>query len=179
MKIATEELIKELIECTQTHISAAKKFKSYSVEMLNKRKSPTSWSVLECLEHLNLYGDYYIPTIKKSIESSSSQSTTIFKTGILGNYFANSMKPKAKLNKMATFKDKNPLGKQLNWGTIDRFLDQQNSMLELLDLSRKVDLNKVKVPISITKFIKLKLGDTFRFVIFHNERHIFQASQVN
>ncbi|RXM56703.1 hypothetical protein BOQ60_25350, partial [Chryseobacterium sp. CH1] len=31
-----------------------------------------------------------------------------------------------------------------------------------------IDLEKTKTSISISKLIKLKLGDTFRFVIYHN-----------
>ena len=38
--------------------------------------------------------------------------------------------------------------------------------------------NKTRIPISINKWIKIKLGDTFRFVIYHNERHIQQAKRV-
>jgi hypothetical protein len=124
---------------------------------------------------LNLYGDFYIAALTDSISKSKTAPQKEFNSGLLGNYFANSMKPKAKLNKMATFKDKNPLGSKLDHTTIDRFIDQQTTMLQLLNQSRKVDLSKTKVPISITKYIKLKLGDTFRFVIYHNDRHIAQA----
>jgi uncharacterized damage-inducible protein DinB len=45
----------------------------------------------------------------------------------------------------------------------------------LLQSAREVDLNRTKTAISITKLITLKLGDTFRFVITHNERHMAQA----
>ncbi len=55
-----------------------------------------SWSILECLEHLNLYGDFYIPEIKNRIESSKTLPKENFKSRILGNYFAKSMLPKEK-----------------------------------------------------------------------------------
>jgi hypothetical protein len=48
----------------------------------------------------------------------------------------------------------------------------------LLDKAKNVSLGKTKTGISISKLIKLKLGDTFRFVIYHNIRHIEQAKRV-
>lgn len=43
---------------------------------------------------------------------------------------------------------------------------------------KNIDLNKTKTAISISKWFKLKLGDTFKVVIYHNERHIAQARKV-
>src|SRR5690606_11364077 len=101
-----------------------------------------------------------------------------FKSGVLGGYFAKSMLPKEKLNKMKTFKDKDPMGSKLDKTSIDRFISQQAQILNLLDKSREIDLNKTKTAISISKLIKLKIGDTFRVVIYHNERHIVQANKI-
>ena len=178
MTIRSVELIQDLIERTHININQAKKFNSISTEKLNWRAEQDSWSVLECFEHLNLYGDFYIPEIKIKIESSKTQSKDNFKSGILGNYFAKSMLPKEKLNKMKTFNDKNPIGSKLDKLTIERFILQQKEMLNLLEKSKKIDLNKTKTAISISKFIKLKIGDTFRVVIYHNERHLVQANKV-
>ena len=47
-------------------------------------------------------------------------------------------------------------------------------VLSLLNKSTAVSLNKNKVPITLTRRIKLKLGDTFRFIIHHNIRHLNQ-----
>lgn len=55
------------------------------------------------------------------------------------------------------------------------FLNQQQTMLKLLNQARSISLNKTKTSISISKLIKLKLGDTFRVVIYHNQRHLMQA----
>ena len=178
MTITSEKLIEDLIERTRRNINQAEKFRHLSTEILNWRAEKKSWSILECFEHLNLYGDFYIPEIKKRIESSKTQPKKNFNSGILGNYFAKSMLPKEKLNKMKTFKDKNPIGSKFDKTTIERFVSQQEKILNLLDKSREIDLNKTKTAISISKLIKLKLGDTFRVVIYHNERHLEQAKKI-
>ncbi|MEO9077333.1 MAG: DinB family protein, partial [Gelidibacter sp.] len=33
--------------------------------------------------------------------------------------------------------------------------------------------------ISISNLIKLKVGDTFRVVVYHNERHLVQANRIS
>lgn len=174
----SEKLISELIVITRQNLKFAELLKQKSDSALNWRKTPESWNVLECLEHLNLYGDFYIPEIECAIKNSKTISELEFKSGFLGNYFAMSMLPKEKLNKIKTFKSKNPLNSKLDKVAINRFVDQQLKFIELLDQSRTVDLNKVKVKISISKWIKLKLGDIFRFVINHNSRHIQQIEGI-
>lgn len=178
MTIASQKLILDLIQRTRANISHAVKYRSLSAEKMNWRAKHDNWSILECLEHLNLYGDFYIPEIKRKIESSNTQARENFNPGILGDYFAKSMLPKEKLNKMKTFKDKNPIGSELDKITIERFINQQEQILILLDKSREIDLNKTKTAISISKLIKIKLGDTFRIVVYHNERHLAQANKL-
>ncbi len=178
MKIQTEALIVDLTNRTQQLIREAESFKEKPDEQLNYKQHAESWSILECLEHLNLYGRFYIPEIRKRIREGKGKAEPVFKSGWLGNYFANSMLPKAKLNKMKTFKNMNPLNSQLDKRVIDEFISQQKELLTLLEESRKVSLNKTRTAISISKLIKLKLGDTFRFVIYHNQRHMVQAQRI-
>lgn len=176
MKFESQDLIQELVALTHQNLNDAEALKSMSVVALNKKASETSWSALECVEHLNRYGYFYMPEISKRIqEGNSSSASSVFKSGWLGNYFSNSMKPKAKLNTMKTFASMNPNGSNLDASVLDTFIDQQKTTLELLEMAREVDLTKIKTAISISKWIKLRLGDTFRVVIYHNQRHMQQA----
>ncbi len=179
MKIQINELLNELKNITNNNLNFAQSFQNLSIENLNFRASKSSWSILECLEHLNFYGQFYLPEIENRINESSFAATkSDFKSGLLGNYFANMMLPKEKLNKMKTLKVSNPIHKKLDKSVIEEFINQQNKMLELLERAKTVDLEKTKTSISISKLIKLKLGDTFRFVIYHNLRHIKQAENI-
>lgn len=178
MTISTDRLIAELRGVSLQHIRFAESLNMKTDQELNWKESLESWSILECLEHLNLYGDFYLPEIERSIASSKSQPAPVFKSGLLGNYFANSMLPKEKLNKMKTFKDKNPIHSKLDRKVITRFIDQQNTLIALMEKSKDVSLTITKVKISIAKWIRLRLGDTFRFIIYHNIRHVKQIERV-
>ena len=175
MKIESQELLSDLSSRTRQHISIAEEFEKRSFEDLIQRPAPGSWNVLECFQHLNLYGDFYLPEIEKEIRESKYPPQGVFKSGFLGNYFAQSMLPKEKLNKMKTFRDKDPIDIDLDTNVVTEFLRQQQQMLYLLRAAAKVDLNKTKVATSISKFIRLSLGDTFRVVVYHNQRHLEQA----
>ena len=50
-------------------------------------------------------------------------------------------------------------------------------MLLLLHQARRINLAKIRIPISIATYIRLKLGDVFMFLIAHNIRHIKQAER--
>lgn len=178
MKISALQLLSELTTTTQQHIQYVETLLQKTDQELNHRKSENSWSILECVKHLNLYGDFYIPEITSRIASAYSTSKTTFSPGILGNYFAKSMLPKEKLNTMKTFRAMNPIHNKLDKDVLHEFIRQQQQILDLLEKSRNVDLEKTKTSISISKLIKLKLGDTLRFVIYHNVRHVEQAKRV-
>jgi len=173
------ELIADLKSRTSELIKQAEAFKQLPAELLNQESSSTSWSVLECLEHLNLYGDFYLPEIESCIIAREKIKQDLnFKSGYFGEKTVQDMLPKNdKVKKMSTFKDKNPINSDLSIATIDRFIKQQEGMLRLLDLASSVHLEKVKTKITLP-LIKCKLGTTFRFVIYHNQRHLWQANNL-
>lgn len=179
MQIENKILIDDLIKRTEWSISKAKIFETLPLELL-QYKNGNQWSILECLEHLNLYGDFYLPEIERQIIANQHKAvSTTFKSGIVGNYFANLMEVKdGKIKKMKSPKDKNPSRVTLSITTISRFLKQQDQLLNLLQQSRAVDLTRTKTAISLSKFIRLRLGDTLRFYTYHIERHAWQAERV-
>ncbi len=177
MKTTSTEIINDLLERTEVNLRLARELHNRSDDELNHRPAPGSWSALECIEHLNFYGNFYIPEIENQIANSSYPAEETFKSGFLGNYFAKSMLPKEGFKKMKTFKSSNPLGRSLGREVIDHFVEQQQKLLELLKKAKAVSLTRTKTGISISKFIRLRLGDTFRVVVYHNQRHLLQAQK--
>ena len=174
----SEKLITQLIEQTKQIIAQAKILKGCELDVLTFRENQKCWNILECLEHLNLYGDFYLPEIESKIAKSITTTEIEFKSGLLGNYFAKSMLPKEKLNKMKTFKNKNPLNNKIDRTVIDTFINQQMKLLELLNQSRTVSLSQTKINISISSFIRLQLGDAFQFYLNHIMRHLQQIEKI-
>jgi len=177
MKINSHKLLNDLREMTLSIITRVEDMKLEDDKSLNAKSNNDSWSSLECIEHLNRYGRYYIPEIKQRISNAKKGNEGTFKSGWLGNYFAKSMMPSKKMKPIKTFVSMNPVGSQLDSvAVIKEFLEQQQQILRILEVSKNIDLTGTKTAISISKLIKLRLGDTLRVVIYHNERHIQQAN---
>lgn len=178
MKVNRETLISQLTETTKQNLNQLQELKELSKEQLNFKANPDSWSVLECVKHLNIYGDFYLPEIEKSIECAFSSDKKTFKAGVLGNYFVKMIEPKEKLNNMKTMSKFNPSGSSLTVEELTIFEQQQYKTLDLLSKALDVDLAKNKTKTSLSNLINMRLGDTLRFVIAHNQRHLNQASRI-
>ncbi len=176
MKTRQDKLIDDLKKDVEVIISCVDHFKGDS-DVLMIQPAPGQWSVLQVLEHLNSYGRYYLPAIDKEISFSKAQREAWFNSGLLGNYFTNMMKPKTVFevkNKMKAMKDYSPSPQLDAAQVIEEFMGQQQRLLRSLEASRSKSLSGIRVPTSITKLLKLKLGDTFRFLIGHEQRHFIQ-----
>ncbi len=126
-------LLNELMEITRQNLSDVEGIYDLSERVLNYKKNKDSWSALECIEHIVRYGSFYLPEIHKCIEMSNKPGDGSFKSGWLGNYFAKSMLPREKPNKMNTFKSMNPLGSKLDVSVLRKFIAQQNELLGVLN----------------------------------------------
>ena len=176
MKTTNAALIAELEDYVKRHREKALELRSMPVQALSNSPKPGAWCALECIEHLNRYGRFYLPEIKKRLgERRSASANSNFRSTWLGEYFAHSVKDKPKLNTMNTFANMNPSGSTLTGEVIDEFIEQQEALLGLLKQCLLTDLVKTRTSISISKWIRLRLGDTLRVLIYHNDRHMAQA----
>jgi hypothetical protein len=94
--------LEELVDITRKNLKETEKLLQLSVKELNLKKNETDWSPLECIAHLNIYGEFYLPEIEKCINNAPTDTTATFRSGVLGSYFVKLIKPKEKLNKMKT-----------------------------------------------------------------------------
>lgn len=177
-KFKSQDLINELQEDVKRIAEAAQYFKQIEKSKMVYCVEKNKWSIVQILEHLNAYGRYYLPAIEKEIAFRSKAVPTWFNSGFLGNYFTNTMKPKNVFevtNKMTAMKSYT-FPNSLNVDTVlKEFEEQQQKLMQLLELARERDLNSIRIPITITKMVKFKLGDVFRFLIAHQQRHMIQA----
>jgi hypothetical protein len=183
MKEMSSEVLSDLTARTRAIVEYTEKVLMNSSEnLLKQRISDDKWNVLECLHHLNLYSDFYLPVFEREINMSrinGSKPRQYFSSGPIGKFFYQSMLPKdGKIKPMSTFKDKNPVGMELPENVTEEFLNNQRQFLEILKQAALVDLEKTRIPVTITRFVRLKLGDALRFNIYHNERHVNQAKVI-
>lgn len=176
---ANDDLIDKLEQRVEKHLQEAiATFQNLDTTVLLKPSATGGWSIAQCLEHLNRYGQYYLPEVKERLErqTDSHVNNGIFKSTWLGSYFTKMMEPETGKRKLPAFKEYKPPRDLDAHNIVSEFITQQETMLKLLRAARHANLN-VRVPISISRWIRLKLGDVLQFVIAHNERHIKQAKR--
>ncbi len=170
------ELLQTLEARVERHIeTAAGIFQNLTEEKLLQPAANGGWSIAQCLDHLNRYGDYYLPEIAKKLSAAKGKNPGTFKGSWLGSYFTNMMEPATGKKKIKAFKAYIPPPQLDAYAVVATFINQQEQMLSFLEQSRHADLDGLKIPVSIARWIRLKLGDVFQFVIAHNERHVQQA----
>lgn len=177
-KFKSEELLNELQEDVRKIKAAAEHISKTDSRKLIYQTHPEKWSVVQVLEHMNAYGRHYIPAIDRAIAIKSAEPSVWFTPGTFGNYFVKSMKPtnvfeiKNKMKTMKAYSFPNSLNVEK---VLQEFLGQQDRLIQLMDLARSRDLNSIRIPITVSKLVKLKLGDVFRFLVAHEQRHMIQA----
>ncbi len=175
--ISQQDLIKELQSYTNDHLLRAEKMQAEDFSLLSRRPDEYSWSANDCAQHLNMYFAFYLPEIKMRLKNAPQAQAKNFRAGLLGDYFAKSMLPHEALNTMKTLKKTNPLNFKVNENALVELIENLKEMQALLSTLSAFDLAQIKTSISISSLIKLKLGDTLRVVIYHNERHLRQAEK--
>jgi uncharacterized damage-inducible protein DinB len=176
-KIVSNVLLDTLKSDVREIIFKCNQLKQYSEQLLQQVPAADKWSVAQVLEHLNIYSRYYINAIEDRLHLNQSGPDVFFKPGWLGNYFAKIMKPgknKTLSKKMKAPKNAVPAAMPDAEAMLAEYLQHQHHLLILLQIAKNANLNYIRIPISINKYIKMKLGDAFRFLIAHEQRHFLQ-----
>ncbi|PWT98867.1 MAG: hypothetical protein C5B52_11500 [Bacteroidetes bacterium] len=152
----------------------------FSSETLRTQPAEKKWSVAQVIEHLNIYNRYYLAELENRMNVAPKElfGSAVFTPGWLGNYFTKMMRPGKNGTvgyKMQTPKNYRPVSDLDPVKVINEFVNGENRLLRLLDLAKQVNIGKIRIPISISKLIRMKMGDTFRFLVAHQQRHMVQV----
>lgn len=175
----TNKLLDDLANDVQQTLSGLEQLKQMPGEVLLTQPAPGKWSVAQVLEHLNAYNRFYLAEIEKELASCKARHNPVFKPGWFGNYFTKMMQPKAGntiRNKMSAPKNY-AFGPELDIEKVmTEFEAGQKKLLYFLEQAGKTDIGRMRLSISLTRMIKLKMGDVFRFLIAHQVRHFVQVN---
>ena len=172
------QFLKNLEHVVEKHLSEAiALFQNQNEALLNKPSASGGWSISQCLDHLNSYGNYYIPLINKKLASAQEETNGVFSETWLGSYFATMMEPGSGQKKYKAHKKHVPASDLNALQTVSEFIAQQETMLLSLRQAQNKNINDGKIPVSIARIVRMNIGDAFRFLVTHNERHMQQAKR--
>lgn len=180
--MTTQWVLSEVRTITERNIQVLKqKMAVLSEQQQRWKPNDATWNLLEIAAHLNEYARFYHEALSRRIEKTRFReprenfvSSPLGRSAWISMKLGNAKNVKRRFNAQKAY---NPtLTPELVTGTdIATLIALQQELLEVIDQAATVNIRKVKVPISISKIIRLRLGDALLFVVYHNERHLQQA----
>ncbi len=168
--------LESMLEAQLTETVAV--FQNLSDERLLQPSSSGGWSIAECFEHLNSYAAYYHPKVWKALDKLSVSETPVkFRNTWIGLYFIRMMSTDGSRVRYRAIKQHKPVAINDPHEVVSRFIQFQEELLKVVKASKNKPMAKGKVATSLSRLIKLNIGDTLEFLLVHNQRHIQQASR--
>lgn len=177
--ILKKQRLEELASDVRQIILEAERIREISEKQFNQKRNDGGWSIAQVLEHMLFYSRFYLPHLERSLAMQKPDQKQ-FKSGWLGSYFTQLMKPDDNgvvKSKMKAPSNAKPQDKNYSWQTLESFIAAQHQLLQILKDMEHSDWN-MRLPISISRMIRLKAGDVLQFVIAHEQRHMLQIHKM-
>ena len=174
-------LITELLDRTELIRAGSAAFLRFSAEQLNFSPAPGTWSVVEIFTHLNLSNEIYFRYILPRVTLAPDLPRDEFKSTWLGDWAYEKIvpRPDGSVFKMKTAKavrPAKPAGDPKE--VLYDFHRTCDALDDILRHSATKDLRRIRIPFHFVPFLRFSLGETLRFLIAHNERHLLQAQRL-
>lgn len=155
-------------------------FAALSDEQFLWKPAADVWGVAECIAHIEKANSEYFPRIRSTLDKTQHhqvRETQAFKPRLLQRKFIESIAPPVK-RRVRTFKVFVPLRANVAPSTKQRFIDQNNEIVGLIEQADGWDLNKHKLASPVTPLLRFSIGEALWLLVVHAQRHLLQARHV-
>ena len=144
------------------------------------RPSADSWSVAQCIEHLNTTARLYLPQLDEAIASAIRRGMYgegPFSYNIFGRFFTAAMEPPRRFRAKAP-KAFHPPPPRPRSEVMAAFRAYQVQFMDRLRQANGLNLARAKVRSPTAAWLKFSLGSGFALMLAHERRHLWQARNV-
>ncbi len=165
-------------ELNQATLRARTLVDSIPARLFTVRPSPSQWSAAECIAHLSISTEMFIPLLRNAIETARLRGAAEGEPtmDILGRILRWFLEPPVRA-KTKTVPAAVPKSTRAKGEALGEFTSQQNQLLELLHASRNLPIGKVKLISPFDTRIKYNVYSAFLIIAAHQRRHLWQAEQ--
>jgi hypothetical protein len=164
-------------EAQETSRKIESAFGGFDVTQLNWQEAPNRWSVGQCLDHLIITNQHYLPQFKE-IAEGKKRSTSWERLPLLpwmfGSILSWTVRPDTQI-KIKTFRGFQPRQGNIPTGIVRDFGDHIDGLLELISSTDWVDHERVLITSPVAHFITYNLKYAVTILITHLELHHRQA----
>jgi hypothetical protein len=149
-----------------------------SDEQFRWRPGQDSWSIAECLDHLNATARVYLPVLDEGISEAIRQGVYgegPFKYNWLGRLSVRFSDTRLRLK---TPDDMQPGSGRTRHEILSAFRAYQVQYVDRLRQANGVDLARASVRLPVGSWFRIPLGSGFTVMLAHSRRHLAQARRV-
>jgi DinB family protein len=151
-------------------------------QQLNWHRTEGSWSILDCLEHLNVGVTKTLPAFDRSIAAGRARGQLAkgpFHYGWFARLMVGSMEPPPKFRMRAPRLIRvAPAATRRSADIVPEFLRVRDQLADRVRRADGLDLAHVRVISPINRLLRMPLGGYFNFILAHDRRHLWQARNV-
>lgn len=183
MQVNTQQYLNEVEKSLQNAIDVVKLLtQNINPVILNTPEAAGKWSMLQCIKHISLATSIYVRNVGEILAKPKLPGAKEnFKGHWKGKWFAkmNAPKPGGEIPmKLKTFKSMEPAGNLNAEEIIDEFIKVHQQMIEVVNRSRIFNIDRIKVVTALGPMVKLRLGEAYRFITAHTDRHLVQLKRI-
>jgi hypothetical protein len=165
-----------IAELTDSDARARAVASALTVSQLNWQPSPSAWSVGQCLEHLAVATEVYLPPIGHALDRSPAGTADEITPGAPSRWFIrNYVAP-------STVKAKGPgkiaPGSNVDAAVLDRYLAAHHAARELVVRAANYDVNRIRFKNPFVPLLRFTVGTGLEIISKHAMRHLQQAERV-
>ncbi|HTP68101.1 MAG TPA: DinB family protein [Dongiaceae bacterium] len=147
-------------------------------EQLNWQPVAGSWSIGQCMEHLCITNDAYLPRMTAALDDKADAPVEQITQGWLSGWFLkNFVEPAPNARKVPAPGKIRPAS-QVGTAVIERFLASNKACRELIVRARSKDVNRIRFWNPLAPGIRFTVGMGFEIIASHEQRHLLQAERV-
>jgi hypothetical protein len=153
-----------------------------TAEQLNWHPAEGRWSILDCLEHLNVGVTKALPAFDRSIAEGRARTQTgsgPFSYGWFSRMMVASMEPPPRFRMRAPRLIRvAPSTGRRSAEILPEFVRIRDQLADRVRAADGLDLGRVRTISPINRLIRMPLGAYFNFILAHDRRHLWQARNV-
>jgi len=159
-----------------------REFRPLTDEQLHRKPASQPWSIVDCLQHLNLAERFYIRNLQHKVDAlgliQTQPTDQTLKAGLAGRLLRKAVDPQGSLP-LPPPPLTTPRTESLSApDVVAQFVELQQLLKQLLDRATYLDWNGSQMPTLYGNWLKVNVGDALLMVVARTERYVNQAMRV-
>ncbi len=149
-----------------------------SPEQLNWKPAESVWSVGQCLQHLCVTNDVYLPAIAKALDDRPRSPVQGITPGWLGRWFIRTYIEPSPRSKKAQAPRKIAPAERVDSSVLEVFLRGNDIARALVRRAGAYDVNRIRFKNPLIPLLRFTVGTGLEILWRHQRRHLLQAERI-